>query len=429
MAHDTTRNSTMRYNEIINELFDGAVPWQLSKINDEQYNAEFVIDNAHYAFNGTFVKNCWHINFNREGSYDKTNTGNQYAVFATVKNILEHLIKDKSPIQFEFAADLDEESRVKLYRRMSQQLCSKFGYVVKEKAGYANHFFTFIKTNPNAKDVVVETQRVDELFNQSVPYQVIARTQNAFCATFTIGEGVFDVKAVNMNGSFIITFKRGATFSITNTGDHFVVFATIRKCIDEFITEYQPDRFKFSADQDEPSRVKLYDRMAKQLAIQYQYSLEEVDMAYDKQYYFAKMNKIAESQIVNELFDNKAEWEVEILDSESFETSFVIDDNEYLVDCYVDGSGIQWEFKFSLNGKVTKTGTGNEFKVFATVMDIMDWFFTNQKPPRFMFAATLSEPSRVRLYGRIARNLSNKFGYSIKLLDMHGEKRFYLFKL
>jgi len=53
-------------------------------------------------------------------------------------------------------------------------------------------------------------------------------------------------------------FGKGS--SITNTGNEFLVFATIRKMIEEFIASAKPKTIWFTAK--EPSRVKLYDKFA-----------------------------------------------------------------------------------------------------------------------------------------------------------------------
>lgn len=55
----------------------------------------------------------------------------------------------------------------------------------------------------------------------------------------------------------------------------------------------------------------------------------------------------------------------------------------------------------------TKTGSGTPMQVFAFVIDCINDFIIDMEPETFQFSASFSEPSRMKLYQRIAA--SNKF--------------------
>lgn len=64
------------------------------------------------------------------------------------------------------------------------------------------------------------------------------------------------------------------------------------------------------------------------------------------------------------------------------------------------------------------TGSGNEFKVFSTVINTVRIFLNEYKGElkSIIFTAEKSKPSRVRLYNRLVKTLSksNNFNYHIK---------------
>jgi hypothetical protein len=64
------------------------------------------------------------------------------------------------------------------------------------------------------------------------------------------------------------------------------------------------------------------------------------------------------------------------------------------------------------------TGSGNEFKVFGTVINTVRIFLNEYKGElkSIIFTAEKSKPSRVRLYNRLVKTLSksNNFNYHIK---------------
>lgn len=69
------------------------------------------------------------------------------------------------------------------------------------------------------------------------------------------------------------------------------------------------------------------------------------------------------------------------------------------------------QFARKVDGQYTakKTGTGDEVRVFATVIDIVRDFVKNHHVIALTFAAADKEPSRVKLYNRMAKNASRVF--------------------
>jgi hypothetical protein len=138
----------MRSNEFVKESLTSALPYQqvVGKFNPvddpmlRQYR--FNIDNIEYTVK--FLRDSgeegkhYELDFTAKTPkgvyYNKTGTGHQQQVFASVINILRDFLVKKQPDSITFSADKDEESRVRLYmalmrkfRNELQQLGYKIG--------------------------------------------------------------------------------------------------------------------------------------------------------------------------------------------------------------------------------------------------------------------------------------------------------------
>lgn len=128
--------------------------------------------------------------------------------------------------------------------------------------------------------------------------------------------------------------------------------------------------------------------------------------------------------ILLELFNKTVPWE-KLLDlRNTFTAQFVIDELTYIIS--LDGkwtSNIEldnpyeffddvWEIHFAVTGddhfssdKIT--GTGNAIRVFSTVMEIIGHTVDSKNIQSLTFAADNEEPTRVKLYDRLATYFSN----------------------
>lgn len=62
------------------------------------------------------------------------------------------------------------------------------------------------------------------------------------------------------------TGSRMGTSKITDSGEQFLIFATVIDVAKSYMNEHPTTTIDFSADIDEPSRVKLYDKMMQKMA-------------------------------------------------------------------------------------------------------------------------------------------------------------------
>ena len=130
-------------------------------------------------------------------------------------------------------------------------------------------------------------------------------------------------------------------------------------------------------------------------------------------------------EILLELFDKPLPFSWEEITPNSWYASFKIDKQHYGVDIYITNDSPDpdieqgWEIVFGV-GKdrmgldIGILNTGNEIKVFSTVVAaIKEWYKLNKNHP-FWFSA--KEPSRVKLYKAFARLIKKEIGRSHKLI-------------
>lgn len=86
---------------------------------------------------------------------------------------------------------------------------------------------------------------------------------------------------------------------ILNTGDAFRIFATIAKAIKTYLAGHQPiNRIEFMGKQTEPSRIKLYDQIAKVFPRHipnFKFVKKDEDVAGGKSYYVYIFERIGTS--------------------------------------------------------------------------------------------------------------------------------------
>lgn len=130
--------------------------------------------------------------------------------------------------------------------------------------------------------------------------------------------------------------------------------------------------------------------------------------------------------ILNELFDNPYQWEVDYEDQGDYGFSFMTDDQlEYKVDIVETFSDLisdqrVWNISFSTeHGRVDLIGgVKNPPRVFATVLNIIRYWVKKENPNNASFTSDANEPSRVRLYERLISVMAAKMGFTVAVKDV-----------
>lgn len=83
---------------------------------------------------------------------------------------------------------------------------------------------------------------------------------------------------------------------------------------------------------------------------------------------------------------------------------------------------------FAVNSKFELTGGGHALEIFATVGKMFDEYLSTVKPEFLRFNANAKEPSRIRLYNRLASGLAQKYGYKLEKKTTKAEIYYHLLK-
>ena len=123
--------------------------------------------------------------------------------------------------------------------------------------------------------------------------------------------------------------------------------------------------------------------------------------------------EVAESNL-NEAFDQPYPWKWGDRSSQRMWTASFAD---VVVIFSVDGAG-EWEISFNRDGSQAVTGEGDQFKIFATVIDIAKDFISLKRPKVIQFTAHKEEiettSSRTKLYSAMVKRFANSLGYESK---------------
>ena len=273
-------------------------------------------------------------------------------------------------------------------------------------------------------------QELTELFDQSSSITWEADEEGLLAGNFNIDSVKYEFSMLKMNSGWDFQFTADGRYSVTgaNKADNksIKIFSTIANVIKGFFIKEQPERFKFAADVNEPTRVSLYRKLAKQLASKFGYKVVEQQRNHEQEFYLIK-----DPEPVTELFNNKVDWKWKMTTSDEYEGNFMMGDITYDVGFTVMTPGA-WELVFTANSDVKVTGAfnkendGGALQVFATVAEMTVDFLKREQPKILSFSATKSSATRVSLYRRMAKKLASSFGYTVRERDDGDELWFFL---
>jgi hypothetical protein len=258
----------------LTEILDKVLSFKVTEDTNEAFFAEFKAGSREIRFYASHDESENEIDKNHSGEwtiefsevvvsqygsdsrneYGATGSGNELAVFATLKAILKEFIKAKKPGVIKFDADKSEGNRVNLYTRLVKKNIP-FGYKLQRDDGDDNTIYAKFKI-------------IKEALDKPLPYTVTNKTAKFFDAQFKAGEREIIFTAQYTGGSFWdISFaerepgKDYESTKKTGSGNEFAVFATVKAILNQFINEYNPQRLMIDSFKGEANRTKLYQRM------------------------------------------------------------------------------------------------------------------------------------------------------------------------
>lgn len=112
----------------------------------------------------------------------------------------------------------------------------------------------------------------------------------------------------------------------------------------------------------------------------------------------------------NQMFEHKVDYKIkEVFGDHLTHYSFYIEDNEYIIDVINSKNSDYLRVSFTLSGKGTGIyNTGNAFKVFSVVFNILKEIMFITGKHKLSFASSIKLKSRLKLYDRFCSTMVNK---------------------
>lgn len=124
--------------------------------------------------------------------------------------------------------------------------------------------------------------------------------------------------------------------------------------------------------------------------------------------------------IITEAFDSPVPYvwsEFKDEDKTLVKATFEIGDGVFIVQFKKPYFEPLWELTFVRNNELDLTGTGSASRVLATVMAITQAFIRDRNPSYLHFSMANSEPSRGKLYPKLAAMIASEFPH-LELKEM-----------
>ena len=130
-----------------------------------------------------------------------------------------------------------------------------------------------------------------------------------------------------------------------------------------------------------------------------------------------------------EVLNKPAKWKWFKTNWREWIALFIIEDNKYVFKAETDDMD-RYQITFEIRGTGGKphdiSKTGSEFKVFATVAEILNEYLKKVEPDVFWFSA--KEPSRAKLYDRFAKLIVRKHPKYKAVNSVSNNQKFYEFE-
>lgn len=190
-----------------------------------------------------------------------TGTGNSRKVFGTVVKIVQEYVDAHEPKALYFISS-DEPSRLRLYQTMTDQVGKALPDYYAVKPADLGDGKAFMLKRKDTK--------IDEALDSSYKYRGSKQNPgNDFYFDTEDGQE-YKVEFSSLWGDDIrVAFAaRGQgdehKTGITGTGNSRKIFGTVIKIVKDYINKANPEIISFSANNSEPSRVRLYKMLASQ---------------------------------------------------------------------------------------------------------------------------------------------------------------------
>lgn len=131
---------------------------------------------------------------------------------------------------------------------------------------------------------------------------------------------------------------------------------------------------------------------------------------------------------LNEVFDKPYPYDLDIRDVTA-RAFITLPDRTRMMVSFMKKPGGVWDVIFERNGSMDVTGKGDQYKVFSTVIAVIQEFVEKVQPEKITFGADkTNSDSRSNLYDRMIRRFAKRAGYNFTSQEVSGSTYFTLMK-
>ena len=438
-----------------NEAFDTDVEWIKGAAPQGASVFAAKVDDAYIEITYKPMNKGVYISFTRGARMSVTGEGGQNKIFGAVINHIKKWVDANKPQEIYFSAfkprtgafGSQDSTRSGLYRKMVQRFASQNGYDYDvEDTGNEDTFILKRKgTDTQTNEALDQPYPVRWTTKDDDEWEGKAKTEAGDSIQIMITQGY-------NNHKWEVDFYVGGSMQVTGKGDQFRVFATVVSAVKKWWSwlskSKQPvEAIIFSAFKGNKSakgsagRSSLYNRFANQFARSIGFTVSTIDRAEDIKFVLTNPNykdqqaeNFADSKI-NEALDNPypINW-VKLGQHGDSKANVKLPDGSLLeIEFYLFDTGM-FDIIFKRGRSLTATGSGDEFRIFATVKSaIVQWWKQLDKEGinQVTFSAAKADTDkdskrRYILYKRFAKQFAQQSGWGLDTEEDNKQVNFIL---
>jgi ribosomal protein S18 acetylase RimI-like enzyme len=314
----------------------------------------------------------------------------------------------------------------------------RFGFI-DNKGRNKNYEFRSLMIRYPTK--INEATQLTELFNDVYNWQWSGKTTKVTKAQFNTDDGgfveVFFERLHPDSPNYEAGFKKNGEIKRSGEGDQFKIIATVIDVMKAFLVKNtDTEVLTFIAKREgrelespkmKNRRAALYKRLLDKFADKLGFEFSEQVIGRMTEFVLRKKdvndaaNKVIESRQLNELFDQPYTWNWKIVpDGRQAQAVFTTHDDKP-VHVGFAAHNDEVEVDFTKNFAFGATDEGDQFRIFATVMQIISDYVSKDDPKVIAFSAeknpNTNSNSRSNLYKRMVAKFAQKINMNFKAHD------------
>jgi hypothetical protein len=351
----------------------------------------------------------WVIAFDVDGDEGVTGKGDAFKILSTVVAATKEWWSKQdsakvSTIEFSATKGSGEgNGRTALYRRFATQFANDIGFVMRKVDGHTTTATTtYVLTNPKFQNSRMQSESIlPESTTQNSVFGYKIMNYDPQTGQVISGADNRATKGMKLTKGMIMKMPAPGIFMSAN-----------RKYVETYYGGHNDNEvlIKFEFDPNSITTGNLTD-------VESEFTVRSATVVG-----FKIINNLEESTQINELFDKVYPWTWMMQGDNVKQATFDVDGDN--VDVYFMAASHKspnWETGFKKGSTIRRTGEGDQFRIFATVINIIETFMLENKEAQSLTfvakreGAAAEDPkirdSRAELYKRMIGRFAKKHDF------------------